>query len=287
MKRRIISSLLILMLIFAFSIPAFATDPDAPWVVDNAGLLTSEEVSELSRQIQTLRSELELEIVIVTTCGTGSKSIQEYADDFYDTNGYGYGDTNSGILLLLDMESRQWYMSTCGDAIYIFTDYGLEQLGEVILPWLSSGYYYQAFQSWLNELPEYVDAYNGKSPIDGYVKPDEYESPYGDEIIYYYDENIGIGIQPFPIALIIGLVAAIVTILIMRSKMNTAKLQSGAVDYLKDGSFQLRQRSDMYLYSRVTKTRRQQNTTRSHMGGGSSVHRSSGGISHGGRGGRF
>ena len=195
--------------------------------------------------------------------------------------------TLSGILLLLDMESRQWYMSTCGDAIYIFTDYGLDQLGEIILPWLSSGYYYQAFQTWLSELPEYVDAYNGKSPIDGYVKPDEYESPYGDEIIYYYDENIGIGIQPFPIALITGLVAAIVTILIMRSKMNTARLQNGAVDYLKDGSFHLRQRSDMFLYSRVTKTRRQQNTTRSSMGGGSSVHRSSGGVRHGGRGGRF
>ena len=283
MKRRFFSGLLILVLIFGFSIPAFATDPGAPWVVDNAGVLSDQELYALTEQIRSLRDELELEIVIVTTYGTNGKTVQEYADDFYDLNGYGYGETNSGILLLLDMDAREWYMSTCGDAIYIFTDYGLDQLGQTILPWLSSGYYYQAFQYWLNALPEYVEAYQNHSPIDGYVQPDEYESPYGDEI-YHYDDHVGIRIRPFPIALLIGLAAAVITILVMRSKMNTAKLQSGAVDYLKEGSFRLRQRSDMFLYSRVSRTPRPKNTS---GGGGSSVHRSSGGVSHGGRGGRF
>lgn len=281
MKRKLISFLLLLSLLIYLSVTAFATDPDAPWVVDNAGLLSSEEVAELNRQIQTLRSELELEIVIVTTYGTDGKGVQAYADDFYDINGYGYGDTNSGILLLLDMDSREWYMSTCGDAIYIFTDYGLDRLGQTILPWLSSGNYYEAFQYWLSDLPEYVQAYRNHAPIDGYVQPDAYESPYGDEVVYYDDFAIE---NPFPIALIIGLVAAAITILVMRGKMNTAKFQSGATDYLKDGSFHLRRRSDMFLYSRVTKTPRPKDTS---SGGGSSVHRSSGGVSHGGRGGRF
>lgn len=285
MKRRIFFSLLILILMLSFSITAFATDPGAPWVVDNAQLLSDDELYSLTDRIRLLRDELELDIIILTTNSTGSKNVQAYADDFYDENGYGYGDTNSGILLLLDMGSRQWYMSTCGEAIYIFTDYGLDQLGQAILPWLSDGDYYNAFFAWLNELPGYVDAFRNQAPIDGYVPPDEFESPYGEEI-YYYDDHVGVRIQPFPIALIIGLVAAAITILVMRSKMNTAKLQSGAVNYLKDGSFHLRQRSDMFLYSRVSRTRRQQNTTRS-GGGGSSVHRSSGGISHGGRGGRF
>jgi uncharacterized protein len=282
MKKRILSVFLMLILLLSMAIPVSATEPDAPWVVDSAGLLSVEETAELNQKIQILRSELELEIVLVTTYGTGSKNVQQYADDFYDSNGYGYGETYSGILLLIDMESREWYMSTCGDAIYIFTDYGLEQLGQTILPWLSSGYYYDAFDAWLNALPHYVDAFRNQSPIDGYVQPDEYESPYGDEI-YYYEENIGIRIHPFPTALVIGLVAAIITILIMRSRMNTAKLQRGAVDYLKDGSFQLRQRSDMFLYSRVSRKARPKQSS----GGGSSVHRSSGGRSHGGRGGRF
>lgn len=281
--KKIISVLLLLLLILSLAVPAYAADSDTPRVVDNAGLLTYDETSELTRQIENLRQELELDIVIVTTYGTGGKGVQAYADDFYDQNGYGYGSTNSGILLLLDMEAREWYMSTCGEAIYIFTDYGLDQLGQTILPWLSSGDYYRAFLAWISGLSPYVKAYRMGSPVDGYVPPDEYESPYGDEI-YYYDDHVGISIQPFPMALIIGLIIAAVAILIMRSKMNTAKLQKSAANYLKDGSFRLRQRSDMFLYSRVTRTARPKNTS---SGGGSSVHRSSGGISHGGRGGRF
>lgn len=281
--RKLCAYLLLLVLVLSLAAPVFAVETDAPWVVDNAGLLDSGEISELNRQIQNLRSELELEIVIVTTYGTGGKGVQAYADDFYDQNGYGYGSNNTGILLLLDMDSREWYMSTCGDAIYIFTDYGLEQLGEEILPWLSDGEYYRAFLAWLSGLSPYVKAYRNGSPIDGYVPPDAYDSPYGDEI-YHYEDHVGIRVRPFPVALVIGLIAALVTILVMRAKMNTAKLQSGAVDYLKKGSFHLRRRSDMFLYSRVTKTARPKESS---GGGGSSVHRSSGGVSHGGRGGKF
>ena len=285
MKRKYITLLTLLALILSLSISALATEMEGPWVIDNAVLLNDNEVADLNRQIEQLRSRLEMEIVIVTTYGTGSKNVQQYADDFYDENGYGYGPTDSGILLLLDMETREWYMSTCGEAIYIFTDYGLDQLGQAIVSDLSYGYYYRAFTTWIQSLPQYVEGYRSGTPVDGYVSPDEYESPYGDEIIYQ-EMPIGIRIQPFPVGLVVGLIAAAIAVLIMRSSMNTAKLQKHAADYLKDGSFRLRQRSDMYLYSRVSKSPRPKNNT-SHHGGGSSVHRSSGGVRHGGRGGRF
>ena len=281
--KKILSLLLLPLMLLTLAFPGFAAETELPYVVDNAGLLTSDQVAELNRQIGNLRSELELDIVIVTTYGTGGKGVQAYADDFYDDNGYGYGSANSGILLLLDMDAREWYMNTCGDAIYIFTDYGLEQLGQTILPWLSNGDYYRAFMAWISGLSPYVKAYRNGAPVDGYVPPDAYDSPYGDEI-YHYDDHVGIGVKPFPVALIIGLIAAVITVLVMRSKMNTAKLQKNAANYLKEGSFRLRQRSDMFLYSRVTRTARPKNNT---SGGGSSVHRSSGGVSHGGRGGRF
>lgn len=278
--KKILPMILSLLILFSLALPAYAADEPLDYVVDYADLLTDEEEVLLQQKIQESKAALQLDIVIVTTYGTGDKNVQQYADDFYDANGYGYGETNSGILLLLDMEAREWYMSTCGDAIYIFTDYGLDQLGETILPWLSSGYYYNAFTAWVDALPYYVDAFENQSPIDGWVEPDEYESPYGDEIVYYDDFELE---NPLPLALLIGFIAAVVTVIIMRSRMNTAKLQRGAVDYLKNGSFHLRQRSDMFLYSRVSRTARPKQSS----GGGSSVHRSSGGISHGGRGGRF
>ncbi len=274
MKRRLFSFFLILSLLLAFPLSAMATEPDAPWVVDNGDLLTPEEEAELSRSIQNLRSELELEIVIVTTDSTGGKTVQEYADDFYDVNGYGYGNDNSGILLLLNMGTREWYMSTCGEAIYIFTDYALDNLGERIVPVLSNGEDYDAFDTWINELRWYVDSYRSPNKTDDLIwqGDDDYEIHYTDVERNY-----------LPIALLIGFIAALVTILIMRSRMNTARLQSQAQEYIKDGSFQLTRHTDVYLYSRVTKTAKPKNNS----SGGSSAHRSSGGVSHGGRGGRF
>lgn len=281
--KKIISILLLLTLLLSAALPVYGTEEPRDYVVDNAYLLTSEEEEELQVWIAEYMAELKLDIVIVTTYGSGGKGVQAYADDFYDRNGYGYGIHKTGILLLIDMESREWYMSTCGDAIYMFTDYGLDQLGQEILPWLSEGEYYRAFLAWISALSPYVKAYEAGSSVDGYVSPDEYESPYGEEI-YYYDEHVGVSLAPFPIALIFGLIAAFITILVMRSKMNTAKLQRNAENYLKDGSFRLHQRSDMFLYSRVSRRAKPKNNT---SGGGSSVHRSSGGIRHGGRGGRF
>lgn len=281
--KRLFSILLLFLLMLSLPLAALASENHIPYVIDNADLLTADEESMLDQHIRSYQAELQLDIIIVTTYGTDGKDVQAYADDFYDENGYGYGSTNSGILLLIDMESREWYMSTCGDAIYIFTDYGLDELGQTILPWLSDGEYYRAFLAWLSALPSYVKAYNNGSPIDGFVPPDAYESPNGEEI-YYYDDHVGIPVRPFPIGLIVGLVAAIITILIMRSQMNTAKLQKSAANYLKDGSFHLRRRSDMFLYSRVSRRAKPKENT---SGGGSSVHRSSGGVSHGGRGGRF
>lgn len=281
--KRLFSILLLFPILLSLSLAALASENHIPYVIDNADLLTADEESMLDQHIRSYQAELQLDIVIVTTYGTNGKGVQAYADDFYDDNGYGCGSSNSGILLLIDMVSREWYMSTCGDAIYIFTDYGLDELGQTILPWLSDGEYYRAFLAWLSALPSYVKAYNNGSSIDGFVPPDEYKSPNGEEI-YYYDDHVGIPARPFPIGLIVGLVAAIITILVMRSQMNTAKLQKSAVNYLKDGSFLLRRRSDMFLYSRVSRRAKPKENT---SGGGSSVHRSSGGVSHGGRGGRF
>lgn len=282
--KKLISSLLVILLILSVSVFACADEADLPRVIDDADLLSDSEEDALNRQILSLWSELELDIVIVTTYGTGSKNVQEYADDLYDGYGYGYGADDSGILLLLDMEYREWYMTTCGDAIYIFTDYALEELGQQILPYLADGDYSSAFSHWIDALPYYVDCFREGSPVDGYVQPDDYDSQYGDEI-YYYEENVGFRMNGFPSALISGLIVAAAAVLIMRSSMNTVKLQKGAVDYMKSGSFHLRQRSDTFLYSRVSRVARPKNNTSG--GGGSSVHRSSGGARHGGRGGRF
>ena len=274
--KRIIAFLLSCIMISGLFFTVSASE-NQPLIIDNASLLTSDEEKTLTESAQALQNEYGIDVVILTINSLNGASAQSYADTYYDNNGYG----DDGILFLLAMEEREWYISTCGDAIYAFTDYGLDQLGESILPYLSEGEYYSGFLAYINHIPVYYDAYNDSSPIDGYV------SEYRDDVVYYEPEpKIN-----FFISLSIGVVTGAIVILIMRSSMNTKRAQAGAEDYLKQGSFQLRQKQDLFLYSNVSKTRRQESSSSSSSSGsrsgGSSVHRSSSGRSHGGRGGKF
>ena len=277
MKRKFIVWMLFLVLIPVLLIP---TQANTPQVVDNAHLLTSQEVVLLEEKAEALMTRYGMDVVILTVESLDGISAQNTADDFYDYSGYG----DDGVLFLLAMEEREWYISTCGDAIYALTDYGIQQLGIVTLPYLSVGDYSGAFEVFLNELPIYFDALEDDSPIDGYA---DYSDDYyhGDQdYVEYFESGSKVS---FGIALLIGIVAGGVTVLVMKASMNTKRKQRSAQDYIKQGSYKLHTRQDIFLYSRVAKTRRQENSSGGSSGGGSSVHTSSSGRSHGGGGGKF
>ena len=276
MMKKMTSLLIAILLLSCLVLPASANG--GSYIVDDAGLLYPEEAAALEEKAAALSASYGIDAVILTVDSLGSATAKDYADDFYDNNGYG----EDGVLFLLAMEEREWYISTCGTVIYALTDYGIQQLGEGILPYLSSGYWYDGFCFYLESVPYYLDAYLFGDPADGYA---DYSGDYyhgrQDEVVYYPQNS-----QPsFLLALMIGLAAGGIAVLVMRSTMNTKRPQRGASVYLKDGSWNLRTHQDIFLYSNVTKTRRQQNT--SSRAGGSSVHRSSSGRSHGGGGGRF
>lgn len=275
MMKKLTSLLLAVLLLCCLVLPAGASA--GSYIVDDAGLLYSDEAAVLEEMASALSATYGIDAVILTIDSLGGVSAQEYADDYYVHNGY----REDGVLFLLAMEEREWYISTCGTVIYALTDYGIQQLGEGVLPYLSSGSWYDGFAFFLERLPYYLDAYVSGTPVDGYA---DYSGTYyhgqQDEIVYYPQEK-----QPsFLMSLLIGLAVGGITIAIMRSMMNTKRAQRGASVYLKDGSWNLRMHRDIYLYSNVTKTRRQQSSS---SGGGSSVHRSSGCRSHGGGGGKF
>lgn len=284
MKRKVLCVFLCILLLCGTAVSASADT--LPKVVDNAGLLTDSQLSALEEKAAALWDSCRLDVVIVTVNSLDGKSVQTYADDYYDDNGYGYGDDYSGILLLLAMETREWYISTCGEANYIFTDYGLDEMGQEMLPQLSSGDYSGAFDTWLELIPIYCERYDSGRPIDGYVGPDAYEPEGGDRIVHATPSQGTTFVSRILIAVVAGAVVALVVVLIMGSRMNTAKAQKYAGQYMRNGSYHLHTHRDMFLYSRVSRTRKQESSGGS-RGGGSSVHRSSGGRSHGGRGGRF
>lgn len=276
--RKQLSLVLVLLLIGLMILQAGATS-DLPLVIDNADLLTDSEESALEQKAAYLQQQYNTDIVILTVDSLNGKSAQNYADDYFDD--HHYGECGSGILFLLAMSEREWYISTYGDMIYAVTDYGVQDLGENAVWYFGEGYYYDGFDGYLDNLTRYLQAYQNGSPITGNA---DYSGDYyhGDrETTVYYDSSS----PNILISLLIGILVAAVVILIMRSSMNTMRKQSHASSYLQSGSFHLKTRHDLFLYSNVTKTRKPQNTGSG--GGGSSVHHSSSGRSHGGGGGRF
>ena len=282
MKKKLLSFLISLTL-FAAVLPYSFADELPPMVVDGADLFSDAEEQALISQASDVREVCKADVIIVTTNSLSGQSPQKYADDFFDYNGYGYSSNRSGVLFLISMEEREWYISTSGDAVYALTDYGIQRLGNVALDnGLSSGEYYRAFVAYLDALPEYFEALNKGSPIDGYA---DYSGSYyhGDqENVVYYQEKSSPNIV---FSVIIGLVIASAALLIMRAGMNTRRKQRSASSYLKNGSLDIHTLQDMFLYSSVSKTRKAESS--SNRGGGSSIHTSSSGSSHGGGGGKF
>lgn len=276
MKQKFVIVLCLLLLIPVFTVTSSAEENT--YVIDNADLLSESEQASLENTISDLKSIYEMDIVILTEPSLDGRRPQDHADRFYDECGY----SDDGLLFLLSLAERDWYISTCGDAIYALTDYGIQSLTDPILGHLSRGNYYDAFDAFLSALPEYLDAYMAGSPIDGYA---DFGGDYyhGDqESILYYEEEFS---PSFSLSLIVGVIIAAISVGIMALGMRTGRPQRSAGVYLQDNTYRLTLQRDMYLYSKVTKVRKPENNTSS--GGGSSVHRSSGGRSHGGGGGKF
>jgi uncharacterized protein len=269
-----------------------------PKIVDKYDLLTSAQEKALEEKAQEITQNHKMDVVIVVVWSLNGKTAEEYADDYFDNNGYGIGSKHSGTLFLLSMEYRDWAISTCGDSIYALTDYGIELLFESCKGYLSKDQYYKAFDVYLNQLDGFYRAYKEGNPIDGYHNRDV-----DDYIIYEPNNSAGTVhyrakpttwdmVRIIGISLVIGLVIGGIVLFSLRATMNTFAPQSNATSYIPAGGFRFTVRKDTHLYSNVSKVRRETSSSSSggyshSRGGGSSIHRSSSGRSHGGRSGKF
>ena len=285
--KKITVFMLLVSILFVLALPANA---DNSAIVDFADLLNEEQENALSNKAQVMISRYGMDVVILTVDSTNGQYIGDFAVDYYDNNGYGLGENYSGVLFMLAMDTREWYISTCGDGIYAVTDYGVQMLFSEIAHYLSQNDYYAAFDAYLDELDGYYAAFTKGEPLDGYAPeyegPGSYEPNYGDEIIYYEKPSRGAG-SILLVSLVIGLIVGGISLLIMRSGMKTAKRQRGADRYLSS-NVNITKHYHHYLYSHTSRRAKSDSSGSGRSGGGGShVHRSSGGRSHGGGGGRF
>lgn len=264
-----------------FSLSAIAVLPasaagDLPRLVDQADLLSDDEESSLSDTLDEISERQQLDVVVVTVNSLEGETAMAYADDFYDYNGYGFGDGRDGIILLISMGERDWCMSTRGYGITVFTDAGQAYISDQFVSDLHEGDYAAAFTNFAELCDDYITQANTGEPYDVDHLPDDTFEP----------------VWGFLTALGIAFIISLIATGIMRGQLKSVYSQSAADNYIKQGSMQLTKKNDLFLYKHIDRTKKAESTSSnssnsSGSSGGSRTHTSSSGATHGGSSGKF
>lgn len=194
-----------------------------------------------------------MEVAIVTASDFGGLIAEAYADDFYDFNGYGYGENDDGMLVVYkpgEEGEREIWITTHGNGSGVFFEGIREGIIADMKDYLIAEDYDKAFNMYLDRAEEQL-------------KP-------GTPVIWLF---------------VLALVGAVVGLLItgsMTAKNKSVIAQNQAKIYTRQGSMNVTGAQDVFAYSFVdTKPKVQNNTT------DSSTHTSSSGRTHNGSGAKF
>ena len=268
LKGIFLAFLTVICIVSAVSIsPVSAADVSR--IADFADLLSDSEEADLSYLLDEISERQQVDLVVITVDSLEGEPAMAYADDFYDYNGYGFGDGRDGILLLISMEEREWYISTSGYGITALTDAGREYISEMFVDDLGVGDYAAAFTGFANLCDDFITQARTGEPYDAGNLPREPFSGWN-----------------FVTAFAIAFVMALIVTGIMRGQLKTIQSRSGADNYIKQGSMQLTKKNDLFLYRHIERRKRTENNN-SDSPGGSRTHTSSSGETHGGGGGKF
>lgn len=263
----LLSGLVMLTVLSPFPVKAAE---ELPFMVDNAGLLSTEDAASIESQLTDLGQKYDMHFVIVTDEDPDISSAMEVADDFFDYNGYGVGDDRSGVLLYINMSTHDVWISTRGFGITAFTDAGINYILDQLVSGLGDEAYYETFETYITLCDDFmIQALNG-TPYDVDHMPSE----------------------PFPwigcliMCMALGAIVGLIYVLILRGQLKSVAPNESAEDYMVKGSMHMTNSREFFLYRTVSKTARPQENS-SGGGGGSTTHTSSSGATHGGGGRKF
>ena len=251
-----------------------------PRLVDGADLIRTSQEQKLLAKLDEISQRQQLDVVVVTVNSLGNKTAMEYADDFFDYKGYGFGENHDGILILVSMEERDWWISTCGYGITAFTDAGLDYIADRVVPLLSEGEYSKAFDTFAEKCDEFITQAKTGEPYDVRNLPKD-PFKFGKCLL---------------VSLLIGAFTAGCVVWGLKGQLKTVRADNKATNYAQSLVPSLTVNKDTYLYSTMSsrpKPKPSESSGRSgssfgsSFSGGSTIHRSSSGRFHGGRGGKF
>lgn len=255
-------------------------------VIDRADLFNSAEVDSMELIISRIEQEHQVDMVVLTAndvpydYSESMWKVRDYADNFYDNGGYGMGEDDSGMLILLDMNNRVMWLSTGGVMIEYINDAREEEILDEAYGHLARGSYGNALTAALSKVEKLMD----KGRAEG---------------TFLYDEATGkrlggiynaLTTAEMLLAAVAGVAVAAVVFLSVNGSYNL-KGSTYSYDRSANASVKLIQDDETFVRQFVNRAPRNTGSHGPHGGGGrsggSGVHRSSGGVRHGGGGRRF
>lgn len=240
-------------------------------VYDFANLLDENEEKLILNSINEFISKYDMDMVIVTIDSNPRYSAQKFSDDFYDYNSFGKNKTRDGVLFLIDMDTRNFYISTTGEAIRLYNDYRINAILDYVEPYIKDENYYEAVSSFIQKSAYYANSGIPSGNVNSYINEK------GD-IVYYKKINYF-----FSVVGSLIITAIVIAILVNKNKM--IKKATNANLYFNKDLAKITEKNDKFLTTHTTSVSLSSSSGES--GSGSSTHSSSSGSSHGGGGRSF
>ena len=244
-----------------------------------SGMLSNSEATYIDSYLTELSEELQFDIIgVLMNKGYGADDLRDFADDFYDENGFGYGHGSDGCIFVVDMGSRQMTLVSTGYGIQAITDYGEELIYDNVTDSLVNGDYVTTYtEKYADKVMELVVKARQGAPVDVNNEPKDMPSA---------ETAAGMG----GVAVAAGAGVGLASSQSQKNKLKSVKKKYQANSYERRGSLVLSRRQDRFLYSTVAVSHRpRQNNNGGGKrlgGGGTTIHMGSSGIPHGGGHGR-
>lgn len=283
MKRIIITLLSVLLL--TTGVEVFAGEQDAvllsavsqsvpeerllPRLVDEADVLSDSEEAEVLEALDEVSERQQFDVVIAFVNDFEQVDVENAAYDYYDYNGFGYGDEKDGVYLYVSMAERDLNIGGTGYGITAFTDYGREMLLDRILPELGADDYYAASMEFVSICDDYITQAKTGDPYDVHNLTEE-------ETLF--DKLVWAAVV-FLFFVAAGAIIAKIITMVEKGKIRNISYATHANEYLKEDSLNLSVEKDSFLFSKV-ESRYNPKETNSGSSGGSTISRGSSGVKH-------
>lgn len=240
----------------SFAVPSFAAGEPRAEVIDESQLFSEAEYDSLDEKAARISNEYSIDVAVITT-----DDLDEYGSsaDFVDA----------------------WKSQNCGEDALILMIYNGRVPGD--RNYTSLGYgkcYYAVGNYFFDCIPDKSNIEDKLSDEQFYDACDEYLSladhflkaaqkgkPFSESHSYL---PMSYAVIMSVIAFLVILLGVFIYMMILRSKMKTARYATEAGNYVCPGSLFFRQNNDVFLYSNIVKTKIETQNSGSSGGGGSS-----------------